>query len=124
MVISNLAWLLPAWLGWLASEYIAMATAILMMVLSIAYHRTKNVTYEAIDTIAAVLFLISGPVILLQHAATLYEWLLAGVSFDIALVIYCIARTRQRRIDYIRWHSGWHVAGAVLCAIVYWCAFW
>jgi hypothetical protein len=124
MVVSNLAWLLPVLVAALANAYVAMAAALVMMFLSIAYHHTRQVMYEVIDTVAAVLFLISGPIILWQQAATLREWIFVGVVFSIAMAMYVVARTRKLKVDYIRWHSGWHVAGAVLCAVVYWCAFW
>lgn len=124
MILSNLAWLLPTAIAWLGGAYGWMVAAVVMMGLSIAYHQTYRLVYETIDTIAAVLFLLAGPVILWHYDATLREWILVSLYFGAAVGIYVRARTRKKRAEYLRWHIIWHVAGAVLCAVVYWCAFW
>jgi hypothetical protein len=124
MVRSNLAWLIPVGIGYAAGESVWAFVAALMMVLSMTFHHTRWRVVEWLDTTAAIVFLCAGPWLMLTNNTTFGEWSYVTGVAGLALGFYCKARMSASQLAYQFWHQWWHALSALLCASVYYCAFW
>ena len=96
--------------------------ALVIMVFSMAYHATENILLEWLDTSVAILFLVSGPGLLLSAGAGVTEWVVSvGVVLGAGMVYLQSRSCRLRGLKQasVWWHATWHVSASGLASVIY-----
>lgn len=122
IVLSNLAWIAVVVTAFYVGSALWAVPALVTMCTSMAFHATRYVYIEVMDTFFAALYFFTGITVLLYvHPLSEVQALLFLAS--IALGAYFLAhvfRVQRRFSLYTAAHATWHVSAAVLASGVYW----
>ena len=122
LTVTNVAWSVPGGVAALSGSYFWATVALLMLVLSSAYHVLENRLLEYIDTVFALLYMASGPWLLYKSEASLMEWVASILIAIVAWTVYLVSRQKRltgQSVCYIKWHSLWHIVAAMVASLIY-----